>query len=210
MSEAAIYHVLVVIIFMYKSTTSGIKVSSYLNNKFINIDWHLNICIVIYSVFEQEAYHPSCPHLRIESREICLLVHLFVTLFLNSCLHPGSLLSNGLLQEGTFSHSQCVCHNHRSCRMADPLVWGGLRCPGLESVEIFPLRFSGHLFEVEARTSSRHLVNTLPFSIVKHIGGENRITFSFLPVRSTNTWKYSVQHICQMYIWYRLYHLFSL
>ena len=38
MSEAAIYHVLVVIIFMYKSTTSGIKVSSYLNNKFINID----------------------------------------------------------------------------------------------------------------------------------------------------------------------------
>ena len=38
MSEAAIYHVLVVIIFMYKSTTSGIKVSSYLNNKFININ----------------------------------------------------------------------------------------------------------------------------------------------------------------------------
>ena len=38
MFEAAIYHVLVVIIIMYKSTTSGIKVSSYLNNKFINID----------------------------------------------------------------------------------------------------------------------------------------------------------------------------
>ena len=38
MFKAAIYHVLIVIIIMYIYKTSEIKVSFYLNNKFINID----------------------------------------------------------------------------------------------------------------------------------------------------------------------------
>ena len=121
-------------------TTSEIKASSYLNNKFMNINWHLNICIVIYSVFEQEAYHPSRPSSHCSSSQSLLLswernvalVHLFVALLLHGRLQPGFLLSDGHFHQGTFSYSQCVCDNHRSCRMADPLVWGGLGCPALK------------------------------------------------------------------------------
>ena len=132
------------------------------------------------------------------SVDLCdLLVHLFVALLLHSCLHPRPLLPYWHVQDGTLPDSESIRHNHRSGCVADPLLGRKLRCPATMSCNLefclerslFFVSDTNYLFEVEVRTSSRHLVNTLPFSIVKHIGGEKRITFSSFPVRSTSTWK---------------------
>ena len=142
------------------------------------MNWHINICIVIYSVFEFRKFSPS--------------LHSSPRPWWPPSAPPSwpFFLQSPLPVGNVFLLPVCLRQSQKL-----PHDWSfGVRGAQVSWIKAFKKLLkklhTGHLFEVEVRTSSRHFVNTLPFSIVKHIGGEKRITFSSLPVRSTSTWKY--------------------